>query len=320
MPPVFSPKARRLAILPLLALAFAVLPVDATRAAEPAKIRVLTSTFPVFLFTKNVTKGSRLIEADLMIPAQTGCPHDYALTPQDMRKLASAQALVINGLGMEDFLEAPVKRTNPKIRIIDSAAGIAETLPDEDEDHHHDHGEHDEGPAVNPHVFASPRLAARQAINIARALGELAPAEKTLFAENAAAYAARLEALAEEGAALGKKLKQRRVVTQHGAFAYLARDLGLEVTATLAAHPGQGASAAETLALARTIRESGAGAIFTEPQYPDGLALALARECGIPSASLDPAASGPDDPPPDFYETTMRRNFATLARVLGTHE
>ena len=79
-----------LLICTLLASLFAV---SGAVAAE-AKVRVLATTYPVYLITRAVTQSSPDVQVDLLIPAQTGCPHDYALTPQDMRKLAAADGSV----------------------------------------------------------------------------------------------------------------------------------------------------------------------------------------------------------------------------------
>ena len=301
----------------VVALALCLLPLPCR--AEPVKI--LAATFPVYLFTQNITAGSEAVTVDLMIPAGLGCPHDYALSPQDMNKLAAADVLVVNGLGLEEFLGAPLKQANPNIRVIDSGAGLGDLLhyeEDEDDDHGHGHHDGEDAEAVNPHLFASPRMAARQVAAIARQLGELLPAERERFDRNAAAYSAKLEALAEDFAALGKRLVKRSIVTQHGVFDYLARDMGLEVAATVAAHPGQDPSAAEALALARRIRAEQVGAIFTEPQYPDKIVRTLAQESGVPLAALDPVASGPEHPPLDYYERVMRSNLEILADTLGT--
>ena len=312
-------------------------------AGETQPIKVLVSTFPVYQFTRNITAGSTLLQVDLMIQAQLGCPHDYALTPQDMHKLGEAQIFIINGLGLEEFLGAPLQKANPALQVIDSSKGIKEILnygdeygdaaAREEDDHHdghthdHDHDDHaeeahaqhghDSGP--NPHIFASPRMAALQVDNIAKALAEAAPAEKELFTKNAQAYAQKLTALDKEFQQLGKRLAKTRIVTQHGVFDYLARDMGLEIVAVIAAHPGQDPSAAEALHLVQAIQAKKAGAIFTEPQYPDSIAQTIARESGIPLAVLDPVANGPGQQAPlDYYQSTMRTNLKTLADTLGT--
>jgi ABC-type Zn uptake system ZnuABC Zn-binding protein ZnuA len=308
--------------------------------AAVKRIEVLASTFPIYQITRNVIQGRDNVTVSLMIPAQLGCPHDYALTPRDMQKLSQAHVFVINGLGMEEFLGAPVKKANAKLNIIDSSAGIKNILsyaeveehdkkheaehtgrPDQkgerfhgdkhgDDDHHHT--------GANVHLFASPRMAALLAMNIAGGLSKIDPAGARIYVANAKAYAKKINRLADEFSALGRKLKNNRIVTQHGVFDYLARDMGLKIVAGLQAHAGQEPSAAEILEIVQTVRREKAGAIFTEPQYPDKIGRTIAKEAGIATAVLDPVATGPEDAPLDYYDTVMRRNLSTLGTVLGT--
>jgi zinc transport system substrate-binding protein len=320
----------------LLAVGFSAL---TAAAAGPKKI--LATTFPIYQITRNVVHGSSTAAVDLMIPANLGCPHDYALTPQDMQKLAAAEVLVINGLGMEEFLGAPVRKANPKIVLVDSSKGITGILDYPDDDgydhekapakhshgkkgdkgkkakHAHDDDHHHGGP--NPHLFASPRMAAKLAISIAAELSLMDPANAALYTRNAKDYADRLNRLADEFVQLGKTLCNPRVVTQHGVFDYLAAAIGLEIVGVVQAHPGQEPSAAEMLKLTKAIKEKQAVALFTEPQYPPKIAQTLAKETGIPVALLDPVANGPDSVPLDYYETIMRRNLETLKGTLGTN-
>lgn len=138
-----------------------------------------------------------------------------------------------------------------------------------------------------------------------------------LYKKNAEEYASRLGKLADEFAATGKVLKNNRIVTQHGVFDYLARDTGLEIVAVVQEHAGQEPSAANMLSVAKAIREKKAGAIFTEPQYPSATGETLARETGIPAATLDPAATGPENAGLDYYEKIMKANLEILKSVLG---
>ena len=298
--------------------------------------KVLCSTFPIYQITRSVAQGYAGVSVELMLPAGLGCPHDYVLTPQDMKKISTADALVINGLGMEEFLGAPLRDANAKLVVIDTSKGIEGALGgDDDHHHHHDHGQkkeapkaeadhkehghhhdHDHGP--NPHLFSSPRMAARLAMNAAAGLSKLDPEGAAAFFRNATAEAERLNKLADEFEALGKRLKNKRIVTQHSVFDYLARDMGLEVVATVrGGHAGEEPSAAEVIEVIKTIREKKAGAVFLEPQYPGRIGQTIAREAGVPAALLDPVASGPADAPLDYYETVMRRNLETLAKTLG---
>ncbi|MEM5786236.1 MAG: zinc ABC transporter substrate-binding protein, partial [Syntrophobacteraceae bacterium] len=280
--------------------------------ASAAEQTVLATTFPIYQLVRNVTQGREGVKVDLLLPSQAGCPHDYALTPRDMQKLAKADILVVNGLGMEEFLGAPVKKATPRIRVIDSSTGIKEILHyagEQSHDHGHGHnhaakGHHADGKGVepvsrgpesghahhheeagqehghyhhagvNPHLFASPRMTAELAMNIAAELSKADPGGAGIYFRNARACAETMNRLADDMSALGKRLKNNRIVQPHGVFDYLARDMGVEIVAVLRAH-GQEPSASEMMQLVKTIREKHAGAIFTEPQYPEKVGKAL---------------------------------------------
>lgn len=296
--------------------------------AGAAELNVLCTTFPIHQITRNVVHGRDGLKVELLLPASLGCPHDYALTPQDMRKIAAADVLVVNGLGLEEFLGAPVRKANPAIVTVDTSAGIGGLLPYPDEHaghreteagspHEDGHEEHHEG--MNPHLFASPRLAGRIATNIAAALSKADPAGSGVYAANAKTYAARMDALADDFKVLGQRVRNKRVVQPHGAFDYLARDAGLEIVASMQAH-GVEPSAAEMLDIVRRVRACSAAAVLVEPQYSPRTGQAIARETGIPMAVLDPVATGPADAPLDYYETVMRRNLETLRATVGLRE
>jgi ABC-type Zn uptake system ZnuABC Zn-binding protein ZnuA len=291
----------------------------AGESAPTKKTQILCTTFPIFQIARNVTQGRDGIALSLMLPAGLGCPHDYALTPQDMRRMSSAQILVANGLGLEEFLADAAVKGNTNLVVVDTSRGITGLLDyTEDDDHDEPAGHAHEHEGHNPHLFASPRMVAKIAVNIAAALAKADPAGRALYEKNAADYAARMTKLADEFVAAGKSLRNNRIVTQHGVFDYLAQDMKLDIVAVIAEHSNQSPSAAQMLAVVKTIREKNAGALFTEPQYPARTAKTLAKETGVPVAALDPVASGPDNAALDYYETTMRANLETLKTVLGT--
>jgi len=266
--------------------------------------KVLATFLPMYIFAANVARDVPGVTVELLLPAALGCPHDYALSPGDMKRIAGADLLVANGMGQEEFLGRPVQAANPRIRVVESAAGIL-PLPS------------GPGPraAPNPHTWVSPRNAARQVEAIGEALAAAYPAGADRFRRNAGAYAARLSALASGMEAAARRFRSRRIVTFHNAFDYLARDLGLEVVARIEDTPGQEPSAGQIARLVRLIRERRAAAVFAEPQYPERLAAAVAREAGVPLRVLDPVVTGPADPA--AYERAMRANLAVLADALG---
>jgi zinc/manganese transport system substrate-binding protein/zinc transport system substrate-binding protein len=321
-------------------------------AGKPVRT-ILCTTFPIYQFTRNVAEGSASVSVNLLLPAEMGCPHDYALTPRDMAKIADADMLIINGLGMEEFMGKPVEQANPAILIVDSSLGIEELIQDDDHrhdaDHHHDgehhhhddhdhdgehhEHEHDDGDrnheerhdhehahhhhhGLDPHLYTSPALAARIVENIAARLCLFDPDGVGIYAANGNAYAQRLRALSGEMKEAAGQFANSRIIEPHGAFDYLCRDLGVEIVARLQPH-GQELSASQMLDLLDVIKEKKPAVIVVEPQYPTKAGETLAAEAGIQVISLDSFATGPDDAPLDYYETVMRANLAVLTSVLG---
>jgi len=91
----------------------------------------------------------------------------------------------------------------------------------------------------------------------------------------------------------------------------------VEITGVVRENPEQEPSAGEVLKLVRKMKSNGVAAVFTEPQYPSRMAQAVAREARVPVYVLDPVATGPENPPLDYYEAVMRRNLETLKSALG---
>ena len=93
---------------------------------EDNTLNIVTSFYPIYISTLNIVKDIPNVNLTNMTKAQTGCLHDYQLTPQDLKILENADILVINGAGMESFLEDIISQY-PNIKIID-AIGINLTL------------------------------------------------------------------------------------------------------------------------------------------------------------------------------------------------
>jgi len=287
--------------------------------------REYTATvFPVWILLQEIAGDVPGVNVDLLLPAGSGCPHDYAMTPADRRRLARADVLVMNGLGLEGFLGHTAKRSSllkPGASVVIAAHDLSGILSSEGTCGGHSHSGHEaESCSANPHLFASPSMMAQMARSIAAQLAELDPEHAILYKTKGQDAATRLERLAAECRGAGEKLKSRAVIAQHNIFDYLARDMGLEVAAHVQSHDGQEASARAMLDLVRLIRSKGVGAVVVEPQYPARTGRTLAAATGIPCISLDPAANGPASLPSplDWYEKLMRENLRTLEQALGT--
>lgn len=277
---------------------------NAPNAQQPAQeekaFTVVTSFYPMYVLTANVTDGIPGVQVLGMAEQQTGCLHDYQLLPADMKALEKANVFVINGAGMESFM-GRVGEQFADLTVITASEGI-EMLSDE-------------GGHVNAHVWLDPVRAAQQVKNIAAGLAEADPAHAADYAKNADAYAGRLTSLGNDLRAQLADVKSRDIITFHEAFPYFAEAFDLNVAAVIEREPGSEPTTQEIAHTVDLVREKGIGALFVEPQYPDRAAETIARETGAGIYTLDPIVTG--DLSKDAYEQKMRENAKTLAEALN---
>lgn len=289
---------RKIIFVPALAVFFACsghLAICQAASGDSGKsLRVVATTFPVYLFTANICANIKNARVELLIPAVAGCPHDYAPTPRDLRKLASANIIVMNGLGLEDFLAKSIHDIAPKVPVIDAGAGIQAV---KESDGH-----------PNPHIFAAPGQAALMSANIGKGLAEHDAANGAAYENNARDYARKLENLSAELKKIGASAANKKIALEHDALVYLARDAGLDIVAMVAENP----VAVQLARLEKELRQSAPALLAGDSQYSDKTIQTLARAAGLPFAKLDPCASGPEDPPLDYYEKVMLENIKTL--------
>lgn len=304
-----------------------------------ASDELLCSTFPVYLFTRNITQGSDSFKVNLLVNNAKGCPHDYNPTPAELERLAQAGVLVINGLGLEGFLSQASRVTRTDLVIIDASGGrpaalawlsgapklsdpavisSREAVRDLYHDHEHGHSHnHDAEPdEPNPHLFASPRTAVMLVENIVRGLAEIDPANADLYQKNGVLLAQQLTALTGEAVSgLRGRLDGSKVIVSHSTFDYLAQDWGLNIVATIEEEDGAEPSAARLTELARLARREGVKAILIDPTGNLPLARTLGAEVNIPVAVIDPVASGPMNAPLDYYQAVMLNNLSVLLKL-----
>ncbi len=269
---------------------------------------IVTSFYPMYIFTQNVAAGVPGVRVVNMADQSAGCLHDYQLQTQDMVKIEGAAALVINGGGMEQFMDK-VASLRDDLPVIDASAGITMLCADEGHDHEHGH----EGEVLNAHVWLDPTLAMTQVQNIAEGLAAADPDNADAYRANAESYIARLTALNEEIKAQLAPLAGTSIVTFHEAFTYFANAYGLNVAGVIAQEPGQEPSTRDIAQTCDLVKEQGVTALFIEPQYPAKSAETIARETGAAIYTLDPIVSG--DGTPESYENIMRENARVLTEA-----
>lgn len=275
---------------------------EAETAAASDDLTIITSFYPVYIATVNVVQDVPGVQVRNMTPPITGCLHEYQLRPDDLKNLSQAQIFVINGAGMEDFLDKVVQQL-PDLKVVDSSMDIPLLGESETE-------------AGNPHLWVSVANAIRQVENIGSQLAALDPAHAAQYEANATAYVERLEALRSEMHAALEQVETRDIITFHEAFPYFAQEFNLNIAAVIEREPGSEPSAAELADTIEIVRQSQIKALFTEPQYSDKAADIIARETGARIFVLDPAVTGPNEP--DAYLKIMEANLNTLLTALKT--
>lgn len=290
--------------------------IEKVQPAGTSKLKILATFLPMYIFTANVVKGVPNVELDILLAPGGAGPHDYAMTPGDMQKLSSAQVLVMNGLGIESFMGDSYKKVNPGLKVIVASEGV-QTLPDSppERDWEVGTGGEEHHNIANPHVWVSPFSAAVEVRNIGEALGKIDPANAELYRKNAAAYAEQLLNLGVEYKSAMAAVKNRKIVTIHNAFDYLASDVGMKVVAVLRMDPTAEPRPAELARIAERLRAEKPAAIFAEPQFSDKLAKVLAEETGLPIFTINPIDNG--ELRDDYYIQVMRANLATLTQAMN---
>lgn len=270
----------------------------------------VTSFYPMYVFTLNIAKDVPDVTVVNLAGESAGCLHDYQLKTRDMATLEKADALIINGGGMEQFMDKVIGQ-QPQLPVIDAGSGIEMLCGEEAPDHQgHDH-EHE---IVNAHVWLNPELAIRQVQSIANGLAIVDAQNAQRYQENASAYIARIEALHSELKESLAPLSGSEIVTFHEAFDYFADAYGLHVAAVIAGDSGEEPSTRQIAKMCDLVNGLSVKALFTEPQYPAKSAETIARETGAKVYTLDPVVSG--DGSMDSYETLMRENARVLREAL----
>jgi len=266
------------------------------------KLLVVASIAPMADFARRV--GGDRAQVEQMIPPGAS-PHTFEPTTRQMRSLANADVLILNGRGLEFWADKAISAAgNPRLKVVDTSASIHDVLQDET-----DHGERSLG---NPHFWLDPMLAAKQVDAIADAFCQADKAGESTYRNNAAAFKLELKQLDKQITASVAKFGSREFIAMHPAWVYFARRYGLKQAAVIEESPGKEPSTAYLRGVIDTVRRVKAKAIFAEPQLPTKAAEVIASETGAKVLILDPLGK----PPHQNYVSNMLNNVRIMASGL----
>ena len=252
--------------------------------------------------------GGNEVRVTSLVPAGAD-PHTYSPTPSDVRAIAGADLVVMNGLGVDDWLtpllaEAKLS-ASALVQLGPNEPGVAYLA-----------GTDGTG-SVNPHLWMNVAYAELYVKRIVAALQAAAPAKQAALQASGDAYLARLAALDTAIRAQIATIPpaNRKLVSYHDAFPYFAAAYGLTIVGSVVPSPGQDPSAGQVAALIDAIRASGVKAIFSEAQFNPKVEQQLAAEAGVTVVSnLYDDALG--QAPVDTYEGMMRWDADRVVEAL----
>jgi ABC-type Zn uptake system ZnuABC Zn-binding protein ZnuA len=294
-----------------------------------SKLQVVATTSIVADVVQQV--GGSAIDLVTLLPPGTD-PHTFEPTPQNAVAIADAHVVLINGAGLEEFLEPLLENTGGDAMIVPVSHGV-ELLQlggepahdgDAEEEGSHEHEdedshEHEEGGA-DPHTWFDPNNVIVWTENIEHALSTLDPANAETYSANAGAYKAQLQELDTWISTQLGTIRQddRKLVTDHTTFSYFAHRYGFEQVGSV--FPGYSTldapSAKERVALEEAIRELGVSALFVSTEANPDLAQRIAEDTGVNLVFLYSGSLSEPGGPADSYLALMRYNVSAIAEAL----
>jgi len=313
-----SPRRRALLLLTALALAA---PAGAAQAARPLQA---VASFSILGDMVREVGGPDVQVSVLVGP--DGDAHEYEPTPGDVKTLAAAQALFVNGLAFEAWLPGLVKSSGFKGRTVVASQGVAPRRFEAGEDHGHDghdHGhDHDQAHShgdLDPHAWQNLANGVIYVRNIAEGLAAADPAHAEAYRRRAEAYAARLQAL---DASLRKTFaaipaERRKVVTSHDAFGYFGEAYGVSFLPVAGISTDAEPSAGDVARLIEQVRREHVPAVFVENISSPRLVQQIARETGakVGGTLYSDALSKPGRPAATYLEM-FEWNASQLAAAM----
>jgi len=268
------------------------------------RLRVVATTTQIGDFARRV--GGDRIRLTVLLHASQDA-HDFEPQASQIRALAEADAVLVNGLGLDAFVDAAVRQSDAKVVTVTQGARTRASSAAADK--------------IDPHVWFDVANAKRMVENIRDALSAADPANASSYEQNAAAYLAELDALDQSVRDAIAAIPQacRKLVTDHEVLGYYAQAYGLEFVGSVVPSTSSeaSASAADVAGIVRRIRELGVPAVFAEASGNPDLVRQVGREAGVKVVDgLYGDSLGPPGSDGATYVDMMRSNTAKIVAAL----
>lgn len=279
-------------------------------------LTVVTSFYPMYIAALNIVDGVEGVRLENLSEPQTGCLHDFQLTPEDMKLLSTADVFVINGGGIESFM-SDVAKAYPKLDVVEACENVALLSEDDaDSDHDHDHDaesdsdhDHDHGDE-NAHAWMSVPRYRTMVQTIASRLAEKDVKHADEYYANAKAYDAKLAVLEEKINSIKSLTNGQNIIIFHEAYAYVADDFSMNACYLLDLDEERSVSAGEIKQVIGAIKDDSVSVILAEELYGKSMGDTVSRETDVHVVYIDPLNRGEYDK--DSYLDGMEHNIELI--------
>ena len=295
-------------------------------------LTVVTSFYPMYIAALNIVDGVEGVRLENLSEPQTGCLHDFQLTPEDMKLLSTADVFVINGGGIESCI-CVVAKADPKLYFVFAgvdvaliSVDVAESYHDHDHDadaesdsdHDHDHEadaesdsahDHDHGDE-NAHAWMSVPRYRTMVQTIASRLAEKDAKHADEYYANEKAYDAKLAVLEEKINSIKSLTNGQNIIIFHEAYAYVADDFSTNACYLLDLDEERSVSAGEIKQVIGAIKDDGVSVILAEELYGKSMGDTVSRETDVHVIYIDPLNRGEYDK--DSYLDGMEHNIELI--------
>lgn len=262
-------------------------------------IKIVTSFYPIYIMTLNITDGIQDIEVSNMAEMHTGCIHDYTLTTSDLKKFENADIFIENGHGIEEFTDK-ILESYSDIKVIDSSKNITNIISDDDE--------------INAHFWTSIDSYILQVKEITLNLKQLDNKNAEKYEQNCLKYVLKLEDLKKEYSSLSK-IKNKKVISLNESFSYLLQFIELDETLIESDHEQSTLSAEKMKEIIDKMKKESIDSIIISEEDNDQNANTIKSETGANIYKLKDGMSG--DNSLDSYINTMKDNLNILLGMKG---
>ncbi len=285
-------------VIAIIITIWLVIPKQNKNQKEDNKFKIVTSFYPMYIMTANITNGVQNIEITNLTQNNVGCVHDYTLVATDMKKLENANVFIQNGLNLENFTQK-ITQYYQDLKIIDTSINITKKIQ--------------EGENVNPHIWTSFENYTKQIEVIAQNLSKYNPENEQTYMTNYQNYLNAVTQLKTTYETELQNLQGIKIICLNEALCYLAEELQMEVTQIDTNHEESALSAENIKSIIEKMKKEDIKTILIGAEDDKKNAQTLANETGSKIYELETGLIGELEK--NAYINSMTNNLKILKQI-----